>query len=450
MKILLTVHQFLPKYASGTEVLTYETARRLIELGHDARVLTAEPTDYETALQGGVMVDHYKEITVYRVNHHLGVTPNPVRYEYANRFIYEKVSDIIQEFEPDIFHIMHASRLSAAIIDAAKEKHIPVVLTATDFWFVCPLSQLRLLDNSPCIGPSINSTNCLRCYVSKTQPQSVIESFNKIPSPFLCLINGFAKFSFAEKWEKGKMARALVRRKGYMHRQLDKIDQVIAPTDLMCKILEKNGVSKAKISKLHYGINLDYTTEEIEPKRYNGKIKFGFIGTIYEHKGVHILIKAFRKLREKYDNVELKIYGDLSHFPDYVNELKELAANDSKISFLGTFPNNEIGNIFREIDILIVPSIWYENTPLVIYSAFSTKTPVIATNLGGMTEVVSHSHNGFIFEKENVPDLKNQMERFLLDESLLETLSKNAPIVKSIRENVSELVTVYDSLLNKV
>src|SRR6202007_2144024 len=111
------------------------------------------------------------------------------------------------------------------------------------------------------------------------------------------------------------------------------------------------------------------------------------------------LIEAFQRLPADADAV-LRIYGDPHQFPEYGAYLQELAArplpNSEKISFCGSFPNSQLGSVLQNLDVLVVPSRWYENTPLVIQSALATKTPLIATDLGGMSELVHHTENGLL------------------------------------------------------
>ncbi|MDW7684978.1 MAG: glycosyltransferase family 4 protein [Bacillota bacterium] len=442
MKILLTVHQFLPKYSSGTEVLTYETAKALLDRGHDVRVLTAEPVERETALNNAYLTDQYNNITVYRLHYHDAATSNPVRAEYYNTDNKKTVENLMRDFKPDIVHIMHCYRLSATIIDVFHNLNIPVIVTATDFWLICPYAQLKLPNNKTCIGPDLFSMNCLKCFVSKTQPRAFRQTINRLPKILLVLLGVSARFRIIENWDKGVMFRAIVRRQKYMLNQIKKVNKIIAPTDIMSEILASNGVDKNKIIKLPYGINYNGVRQR-KPNKYRGMIKFAFIGTLYEHKGVHILIKAFTELKKKYHSTELKIYGDVTQFPKYTHYLKKLSAGVGNLYFLGTFPNAEIEEIFEDIDVLVVPSIWYENTPLVIYSAFQTKTPVIATNLGGMSEVVRHNINGLLFEKEDPASLMERMERFLQQPKLLAKLSSGIQQVKSIEENVRELEELY-------
>ena len=114
--------------------------------------------------------------------------------------------------------------------------------------------------------------------------------------------------------------------------------------------------------------------------------------------------------------MQLKIYGDPEQFPDYGRAVEKLAkegANADKIQFLGTFPNAQLGEILSNIDILAVPSRWYENTPLVIQSAFATCTPVLATDLGGMSELVKHDRNGLVFRLNDARSLAEQLLRII-------------------------------------
>jgi len=178
------------------------------------------------------------------------------------------------------------------------------------------------------------------------------------------------------------------------------------------------------------------------------ELRVGFIGTIFEHKGIHLLVEAVKNLLPDL-NIELKIYGKLEEFPEYVDRLHEIVKDDARIKFCGTFPNQEIGKIFAELDVLVVPSIWYENTPLVIYSAQAAGCPVIATNLGGMSEVIHHEVNGLLFEKGNIAELANMIYRLYEDRILLKSLAMSSIKPKSIQEYISELEAMYYELLSK-
>ncbi|MHA1305361.1 MAG: glycosyltransferase, partial [Candidatus Heimdallarchaeaceae archaeon] len=153
-------------------------------------------------------------------------------------------------------------------------------------------------------------------------------------------------------------------------------------------------------------------------------------------------IDAFDKIKD--DNVELRIYG-VSSTIDY---LKKRSKNKN-ILFKGAYKNWEIANVLSEIDILIVPSIWFENSPLVIHEAALAKIPIITTNIGGMAEYVKNEVNGLTFERNNVEDLLDKINQFIKKPELIKKLGNNSIEVQSAREHTKRVLALYDKLLNR-
>lgn len=113
---------------------------------------------------------------------------------------------------------------------------------------------------------------------------------------------------------------------------------------------------------------------------------------------------------------------------------------------MGRFEQDRIGEVLAGIDVLIVPSIWYENSPLVIKEAFAIRTPVIASNIGGMAELVTHNVDGLLFKQADSADLARQMRRVVEHPELLESLRNGIRPVKSIDKEVHELEAIYREL----
>ena len=134
--------------------------------------------------------------------------------------------------------------------------------------------------------------------------------------------------------------------------------------------------------------------------------------------------------------------------PSYGDQLRTVAANMTNVQFPGTYDHAQSGAVFANIDVLVVPSLWYD-FPLVIYEAFATGTPVIATNLGGMAEAVSHDVSGLLFERGDADDLCRQLRRILEEPGLLERLQAGVPPVKTIAEEVTELEGIYQGLVSR-
>jgi glycosyltransferase involved in cell wall biosynthesis len=313
--------------------------------------------------------------------------------------------------------------------------------TTTDFWTVCPTMQLTLTDGSICKGPDRFGINCLRHLVALTQSSVVSMMLDVVPDRVLSLLLTGARKSWWPEKKYSSLVVATVGRMPYVRDAMNCLKGVFVPTKLMADILIMNGLAPDKVLYQPFGVNLP-NMDDIPKRRRVTALRIGYIGTLNEHKGVHVLLEAVRQL-PKSSAVQVKIYGNEDAYPLYVERLKVMAAVDARILFCGTFPNDDIGKIFSELDVLVTPSLWYENTPLVIYSAQASKTPVIATNLGGMSEVIKHEKNGLLFEKGDAVGLAQQIRRLLDDRQLLESLSSNAQMPKSIPVYVDELELMY-------
>jgi glycosyltransferase involved in cell wall biosynthesis len=117
------------------------------------------------------------------------------------------------------------------------------------------------------------------------------------------------------------------------------------------------------------------------------------------------------------------------------------------VSFLGTFPNDQLGAVMEEIDVLVVPSRWYENTPLVMQSALATLTPLIVTDLGGMSELVKHGENGLLFKLNDYQSLLQQLTAVLEDRDLLPKFASNIKPERTVGQMVDDIESVYEEVL---
>lgn len=449
MNILLTTHVFLPDHSAGTEVLTFNTAKELQRHGHEVEVVTGFMAQPGLADSQRFDTYEYEGIQVSRFFHNaapMGGQSNIVEAEYNNLFFARWFRGYLEHFKPDVVHFFHLGLLSASAIDLCHELGIPMVMTPTDFWLICPTYQLRLTDNSMCRGPDRDGVNCVRHAVSNTQRPLVAWIFSRLPSKVVAaMIHRINYGSFSGFWF-SPMVRALCQRAGFLRQRMNMLDKVIVPTRLMEEMLVANGLNPGKVAFSRYGIRP--TFPEPHSQDATGKVRIGFIGGLSEHKGAHLLISAVRLLPDNI-SVELKIYGRSDTDPRYFRKLQQLSDEDQRIHFCGTFPNEIIGKIFAELDVLVVPSIWYENTPLVIYSAQEAGCPVIASNLGGMAEVVEHGKNGLLFEAGDVAGLARAIERLARDRELLQQLAANAIRPKSISDYVAELKVIYDEVLKE-
>ena len=156
-----------------------------------------------------------------------------------------------------------------------------------------------------------------------------------------------------------------------------------------------------------------------------------------------VLIEAMNLLSDT--SATLDVFGDLNIFPAYAQRLKKMCRNP-RVKFRGRFENPEVGKILSAVDALAAPSLWYENSPLTIHEAFLARVPVIASNLGGMAELVTDNVSGLLFSLRDAGALTRVIRRLLTEPGLLDRLRQGIPPVKSIEENVSELTQIYQGL----
>jgi glycosyltransferase involved in cell wall biosynthesis len=352
----------------------------------------------------------------------------------------------MQEIRPDIVHAMHFQGLSASVIPVFKEFDVPLAYSATDFWSICPVVDLRRHDGVMCEGPDL--AHCPRCVASRYPSTRMTAMLDKVPNAVLRIAAVLSETRHSERLHSLRQVRALKERPGRIRERMEQVDHIIVFTRLMRDLLLANGIGEGKIEISPYGIDTSKISKLPRNRNVPPPLRVGFIGTLAPHKGCDILIRAFKSLPPRLE-ATLTIYGNLERFESFVMELRGLAGGDERINFAGTFQREKMGSVLMELDTLVVPSRWYENAPSVIFAAFAAGVPVVATDLAGMSEFVKHEENGLLFERENVEGLAHQLRRLGEEPGLLERLRAGIGPVKTVKENVDELEDLYSTLLTK-
>lgn len=446
MRILLTAHQFLPKHSSGTEVLTRDTGLEMLRRGHEVHVLTVDPAESKKSLDVRYEDYDYRGLKVRALRLPKRRLPGEViRDEYDNDLVAEHVRRYVNELQPDVVHMFHASRLSGAVIEVFKELGVPLVFTATDFWSICVRSTLAKPSGELSTGPDEISSNCLECRgVEKMfPPEELPETDDK--QQFYREIAERALAKREDEHPRMALVRQMLARTALQLERFNKVDAILAPTQLMHHMLTTNGIAEELVRVSPYGMDTSEFRSVESSRNGDDGLRVGYIATVHRQKGLHVLLEAFKELPQD-NGATLRVCGDLRWFPEYVREVYAMAGDDPRINFTGSFPNEKMNDELGKIDVLVVPSIWYENTPLVIYSAFAAGIPVVATNLGGMAEVVNHGENGLLFEPGDPDDLARQLRRLTDEPGLLEELSNHASIVRTAEDSVDEMLELYGRL----
>ena len=420
MRILFVVHDFLPKHLAGTELYTYNIAKALQHRGHEVSIYAREYGHFEDRIREEDT--HYDGIKVKLVY----FNASEKRFQFLRNFHLDFYNPILErhfcnfldQIKPDVIHVQHLIGLSVSFIGVAKRKSIPVVLTLNDYWFICSRIQLLTPDSKVCSGPS-NGLKCPRCLGTKLKPLAI---WGLYP------LHSFLFFL----------------RTAFLRRMLKQVDLIIAPSNFLRDKFIQHGVSEERIIFSDYGLkspNANFGTRKLRSR--NGTRRFAFIGSIMPHKGVHVLVEAFNQLNGR--SAELRVYGDPGYAPSYYEQVNLMATNPN-IRFMGHFDNNRVFDILAETDVLVVPSIWYENSPLTMHEAAIAGVPVIASNIGGMAELIERMRNGLLFRVGDPTDLCSKMKLLVDKPELVDELAGRPTLVRTLEENASELEGIYSSL----
>jgi len=471
MRILQVSHDFLPGHRAGAEVYTHNLCHELAQR-HKVHLLFTEHSP--SRAQYGVCESVFKDFTYTEVinNHcqkHFAETYDNPRMDAIFR-------SVLDSFKPDVVHFEHLLFHSTNYPRIAAESGVPSVMTLHDFWPVCEQEGKRFRayfpdeknDDTEWAGKPFGCVKlcdeivpelCAKCWNRNPTLRSPLERMGyfalRVARRLLGLdltdaarshynrFRGAAQRGDAPAPADPLKAADIIRRNNYISEALSDIYKLICPSPFLAREMKRNGYPEGKLVVADYGFRTE-VFKEFKRTR-DARIRFGFIGTVAELKGVHVLVSAFREIASQ--RVTLEIFGDNEIHPHYTSWLKELAG-DAPVYFHGRFEPETVAEVFPYIDVLVVPSIWYENSPLVIHEAFMSHTPVIASNLGGMADCIEDGKTGLLFKSGDPRDLAAKMQLLADNPSLARELGDAAPHVKTIAEDAAFIEDLYNECVS--
>ncbi len=473
MRIVQVVHGFPPENLGGTETYAAQISSALQGRGHEVHVFTRSNDPHrpeyavERLVRDGLPITWVNN-TFRRLGH--------FAQSYDNPEITRCFGTFLDATAPDIVHIHHLMYLSTGCVQEAVLRGIPVVMTLHDYWLICQRGRFLKPDLSLCSGQT--DEGCARCFAhllaGKLTP--VYQRLKPAAGTHLW-VRDLLRWAYA-KYVAFRPAPAHAREQ--IHQRMQHIRELcqhvslfLAPSRFLREQFIAFGIPPEKIvfsecglpplafdstvtdgmARLPYphpsplpkgeGSSVGVTKDESRQK----PLVFGYIGVVDPVKGIHHLVEACEPLT----NAELRIYGgetDYAPYPDRGAFLAQLRRSPH-IRMMGRYAHHEVGRILREVDVVVVPSIWYENAPLVIREAFLAKKPVVTAAFGGMPEWIHDGVNGLLFRPRDVADLRKTLARFIVDSSLVTKLSGHFPAVQSIAADATVLEGYYRSFLGR-
>jgi glycosyltransferase involved in cell wall biosynthesis len=335
---------------------------------------------------------------------------------FRNPDVRRSVDRFLDEVQPDVVHFQHLMLLSHRLIAQAKKRDLPCLLTLHDYWFICSNSQLVWPNAQICKGRALG-LNCVRCATAR-----INELWVSIARPVIAPIF--------------QMRDLLVRRAAMQ------ADLLISPSRFLINRYIEEGFPARRFVFLENGLDVNRIRAFKEQKTHSGddRLRVTYLGSLAWQKGVHILVDAFHELSPK--RAVLRVFGSLDTFPEYSADLRE-RANQSNTIFEGRVPNEHIGRVLAETDVLAVPSLWFENSPVVIQEARAAGVPVIASAHGALIEKVRDGVDGLLVPPGDITAWRETLRRLTREPSLLSKLQSNVRSPVTLEEHVDRLEALY-------
>ncbi|MCK6448669.1 MAG: glycosyltransferase [Planctomycetes bacterium] len=457
MKVLLVVHNFLPKHAAGTEVYTLQLGQELARRGHEVVVFTAEKdislVDFSVREReyGGLRVVELINNLHYRA---LGETWDDPRVDAV--FV-----EWLEKLAPDVVHFQHLWYLSIGCVEACAERYVPTLFTLHDYWLQCARYGQRVhADTSIC--HTIEFRRCGECLASFKFAQSSTE---RRLATWIARVRGATGVDLgpaargAAKFARGlkdgraepravdleladELARAVAERdRAFRERLVPNVHRFLSPSHFLRERFVEWGIPPERIQFLRTGIDLS-RFGRVERTR-GEKLRVAFLGTLAPHKAPHLLLQAWARLAPELSaRAELSLYGPFQHNHEYVAELERLA-REVGAKLAGPLARAEVPQALCNTDLLVVPSVWWENSPLVIVEGIATRTPMLVSDLGGMAELVVPGHSGYHFKVGDVEDLARQLAALIGDRSKLDELYREPEPIKSVARDAEQIEELY-------
>jgi glycosyltransferase involved in cell wall biosynthesis len=421
MRILFALHTWHPEGRGGTEQHARSLARTLARKGHQLGIFTrcGDPSrpEYE------VRTEWEGPTSITRINNCWREAPN-FEWIYRNRAVHEAFMRELDSFKPDLVHVHHLTGLSTTILEEVKLRGLPLVMTFHDFWTVCPRGQRMTKELELC--ETVNREKCFTClkglwphmFDDRVHERTVVDQRGHLAPENLA------------NWER------------YTAYALNLCDVMIAPSEFHRERMLDFRLDGERLVALPHG--LDQAAFDGRLRSNTRPKRIGFIGSVIPVKGVHVLVDAFRLLGR--EDISLEIYGEIRPHhddKDYGERLMKQCAGDPNIHFHGAYDVDNVGRLLDKLDVLVVPSLWWETFCLTIREGLLAGIPVLASDIGAMREALDGERDGILFRCGDAEDLREKLDRVLTDDLWRERYYNRGSTVKSMEAYCEEVEALY-------
>ncbi|MBW2996328.1 glycosyltransferase family 4 protein [Candidatus Woesearchaeota archaeon] len=408
MKIAI-ISTFIGQKVSGAEISSFLLSRNLSK-EQDVFIITTKITKKMPSKAYSLPFTRFIPNLILLIGHKL-----------IDKYTSKKIYEILQKEKPDVVHIQDSSIMIASI-NAAKKLKIPIVFTIRDYRFICNLAI--------CLEDNGIEFNCDKKQYKKCLYESFRRAYN--------LRNiGYLVFPWFYK------------QKNRLVEYFKKIDYYISVSDYIRRQAIKAGIKKDKIKTIKVQKE---EWEPIELKTNQEEVTIFSAGGLKGVKGFDFLIKSFKTVLDKYPNAVLRIAGGGSAKNKLIGLAKKLKIINNVV-FLGQISHENMRKEYANSAFVVSPSVWPEPLSRIIFEAFTMKKTVVATNVGGSSELVKHNKTGLLVKAGDVRKMANAIIKLIENVELRKIMALKAHdlINKECngKINYKQHMGVYNSVIKR-
>jgi glycosyltransferase involved in cell wall biosynthesis len=437
-------------------VYTAEVAKRLTARGDEVEVFCAEKAIGEP--DRSVRVREHEGVRVHEFVNNLHLTG--FKETWALPEAEAAFAAVLDSFKPEVVHINHLMYLSLDCLKEARDRRIPVVFTLHDLWLSCPRWGQRLgWDGEIC--HEVDLSRCGECMTHTKFAQTRLEErisgwLSKLKESTgidLSEAARTARRALAERGEgdgdAGSPQRAAElaldleeRDAGARDSAGRSVNRFLSPSRFVADELIRWGLPEDRVE--HLGTGLAEGDTPLRSSR-SERVRVRFLGSLIPSKGAHVLVEAWGAMSaEARARGELTLFGPLGHDAQYTSELERLA-EAAGVNCGGVLSRDEVAPLLAQSDLVCLPSLWFENLPLVVLEARAAGVPLLVSDLGGLSEAVREPVGGWRFPAGDASALAKKLEELLLNPELLAAVE--IPPAPSADVHFTRLFDVYAEVL---
>jgi glycosyltransferase involved in cell wall biosynthesis len=438
VKIVHLLGWYFPDSVGGTEVYVEGLCRRLRAAGHS--VLIAAPDSHHVA------PEHYEhdQVPVFRY----AIPEQPNRDETNHRIAVRGADRLYRWLaaeRPDILHV-HSFTTGVGLpeIREAHRLGIRVIVTChlPGLGYMCRTGELMQWGRYPCDGIAIPD-KCASCNLTRLGlPQLAAQFAGAIP---LSLSAGLGMIPGRIGTTLGMVAsvRDFQALQGELFRL---VDRFVVLNETARRMLISNGSPAEKLVLNRLGLSYTNVTRkpapEIQPTA--SPVRFLYLGRLHPTKGLIPLVRAAaaipRNISFRLDIRGPQIDADSRR---YAADLQVLAGDDPRVTIGAGVPGHDVPALLAESDVLLCPSIWFENGPTIALEAMAVGTPIIASRVGNLAEIIDDGENGQLVTPGSVEEWSAALTRAALNRATIDRWRGALRQPRTMDDIASDYLSLY-------